>query len=648
MEANEAKGALSEKAPKRYSSWQNMGYLLKNIARTDKWYLTFMILMAPVQIVVIAFEAYIPKAVIGGIGQMATLQAYLWSIFYPVLALLAAKCLSVILDSQLVKGGANQRALYMSEAYTKSMDMDYQFLASDQGQAMVDKGLTLLDQGDMTLIVKFGQRCSGLWAGLGGMIFFAGLVVKIHPWLLVFIIVSGILQYYYGKHVANFKEKMVGETRGLRAKMRYMRFRAGNYEYAKDMRMYKMADWFSDVDKELEDEWSLYRREEKKRDYGGFVLTAFMIFLRDGLTYFYLVAMFLAGSIEVADFVFLLGITRGISGWLMDIIAEVTAIHKDMAPLNDMREFFEYKDALNRDEGVPVPCRHDIQFKDVWFKYPGSEDQAIKGMNFHIKDGEKLAIVGVNGAGKSTIVGLIVGFLHPDKGEILIGGTNAEKMNIYDRYALFSAVFQDVHVFPDTVGNIVMGNDYEALDFMQNTGLGAASDSRMVSAETDARRKRVEEALEKAGLMETVKALPHGIDTYLNKMSRQGAVDLSGGQNQRLMLARAIYRDAPITVLDEPTAALDPIAESEIYESYSQMVRGKTAVFISHRLASTRFCDRILFIEDGQIAEEGSHEELMGLGGKYKEMFDIQAYYYQDNLGDESGVAASAAGGETA
>jgi ABC-type multidrug transport system fused ATPase/permease subunit len=114
------------------------------------------------------------------------------------------------------------------------------------------------------------------------------------------------------------------------------------------------------------------------------------------------------------------------------------------------------------------------------------------------------------------------------------------------------------------------------------------------------------------------------------------------------MLARAIYRDAPITVLDEPTAALDPIAESEIYESYSQMVRGKTAVFISHRLASTRFCDRILFIEDGQIAEEGSHEELMGLGGKYKEMFDIQAYYYQDNLDDESGVAASAAGGETA
>lgn len=648
MEENEARGALAEQAPKRYSSWQNMGYLLKNIARTDKWYLTFMILMVPVQIVVIALEAYIPKVVIGGIGQMATLQAYLWSIFYPVLALLAAKCVFVILYSQLVKGGANQRALYMSDAYTKSMDMDYQFLASDQGQAMVDKGLTLLDQGDMTLIVKFGQRCSRLWAGLGGIIFFAGLVMKIHPWLLVFIIVSGILQYYYGKYVADFKEKTVAETRGLRAKMRYMRFRAGNYEYAKDVRMYKMADWFSDVDKELEDEWSSYRREEKRRDYGGFVLTALMIFLRDGLTYFYLAAMFLAGGIDVADFVFLLGITRGISGWLMDIIAEVTAIHKDMAPLNDMREFFEYKDALNRDEGVPVPCRHDIQFKDVWFKYPGSDDQAIEGMNFHIKEGEKLAIVGVNGAGKSTIVGLIIGFFHPDKGEILIGGTNAARMNIYDRYALFSAVFQDVHVFPDTVGNIVMGNDYEALDFMQNTGLGAASDYKIVSAEADTRRKRVEEALEKAGLAETVKALPHGIDTYLNKMSRQGAVDLSGGQNQRLMLARAIYRDAPITVLDEPTAALDPIAESEIYESYSQMVRDKTAVFISHRLASTRFCDRILFIEDGQIAEEGSHEELMRLGGKYKEMFDIQAYYYQDNLGDENGIVASIEGGETA
>lgn len=634
--------------PKRYSSWRNMSYLLRNIARTDKRYLALMILMVPVRISTIALEAYIPKAVIGGISLKQAVQGYLWSIFYPVAGVLVVRCLLVILDYRLVRGGANQRGLYMGHAHTKSMDMDYQFLASDQGQTLATRGQTLLDQGDATIIVQFGQRCSALWAGLGGIVFFAGLVMNIHPWLLVLIIISGALQYCYGGYVAGFRETTLAKTQGLRTKMRYMRSRKGRYEYAKDLRMYKMADWFSDIDKNLEKEWDSYRRQEKKKDYGGFILTAFMIFFRDGLTYFYLAAMFLAGTIQVADFVFLLGITRGISGWLMDIIAEVTAIQRDMAPLNDMREFLEYEDTLNRNQGAPLPSRYDIEFRDVWFRYPGSQDWVIKGLSLHIGQGEKLAIVGVNGAGKSTIVGLMVGFFHPDKGETLIGKTNAEEMNIYDRYSLFSAVFQNVHIFPDTVANIVMGSDYDRLDFMQCTGMKSGLDHNISAEEADARRKKVEDALEKAGLTETVKALPHGIDTYLNKMSRQGAVDLSGGQNQRLVLARAIYRDAPIAVLDEPTAALDPIAESEVYESYSEMVQGKTAVFISHRLASTRFCDRIVFLEDGQITEQGSHEQLMKLGGKYKEMFDIQAYYYQDNPGGDNRAATSAEGGERA
>ncbi|HOV66517.1 MAG TPA: ABC transporter ATP-binding protein, partial [Bacillota bacterium] len=193
---------------------------------------------------------------------------------------------------------------------------------------------------------------------------------------------------------------------------------------------------------------------------------------------------------------------------------------------------------------------------------------------------------------------------------------------------------------------MVMGSDYTELDLMDVGRSG--SDSEKVQTPDEAyRRRKVEEALEKAGLIETIRALPYGMDTYLGKMSREGAVDLSGGQNQRLVLARAIYRDAPIAILDEPTAALDPIAESEIYERYNQLVKGKTAIFISHRLASTRFCDRIFFIEDGQIIEEGSHEELMRYGGKYKEMFDIQAYYYQDHLEGDKLSVLSKDGGES-
>lgn len=628
------------------SLWQNMFYLLKNIYRTDKLYLAFIVLIVPVQIGIIALEAYVPKAVIGGIDVAESLRVYLLSIVYPVLLYLAAKCLYVILDYKLVKGGANQRALYMTYGFNKSIDMDYQDFSSEKGQTLVSRGLALADEGDSTLLVTFGQRCSAFLAGIVGIVFFAGLVAQIHPSLLVCICVSGVIQYYYGERLAEFKEKTVKETRGLRTKMRYVRRTKGDYEYAKDIRLYRMADLFRDTERKLEGEWEYYRRKERIRDYAEFALTALLIFFRDGLTYFYLTSMFLSGSIQTADFVFLLGITRGISGWLMDLISQITAIHGDMAPLNDMREYLEYQDSLKRDEGLPVPTRYDIEFKDVWFKYPGSDNWVIKGMSFHIKEGEKVAIVGVNGAGKSTIVGLIIGLLHPCKGEILIGGVNAEEMNINERYALFSAVFQDVHIFPDTVANMVMGSDYTELDLMDVGSSG--SDSEKVQTPDEAyRRRKVEEAMEKAGLIETIRALPYGMDTYLGKMSREGAVDLSGGQNQRLVLARAIYRDAPIAILDEPTAALDPIAESEIYERYNQLVKGKTAIFISHRLASTRFCDRIFFIEDGQIIEEGSHEELMRYGGKYKEMFDIQAYYYQDHLEGDKLSVLSKDGGES-
>jgi ATP-binding cassette subfamily B protein len=225
--------------------------------------------------------------------------------------------------------------------------------------------------------------------------------------------------------------------------------------------------------------------------------------------------------------------------------------------------------------------------------------------------GEKLAVVGLNGAGKTTLIKLICGFLDPTEGRVLLDGKDIRGYNRRDYYTMFSAVFQTFSLLAGTIAtNVAQDN-------------------------LDIDMDRVKECTKKAGLHDKIESLKDGYETYLNRQVFEEAILLSGGETQRLMLARALYKDAPFIVLDEPTAALDPIAESEIYQKYNEMTSGKSSIYISHRLASTRFCDRIILIADGGISEEGTHTELMKRGGKYAELYEVQSKYYKEG-GTES------------
>ncbi len=224
----------------------------------------------------------------------------------------------------------------------------------------------------------------------------------------------------------------------------------------------------------------------------------------------------------------------------------------------------------------------------------------------------------MNGAGKTTLVKLLCGLYQPDQGQILVGGKNISEYNIMEYYSMISAVFQEIKAVAFTV-----------FEFVASADLGRA----------DAREAAVA-AMEKAGIYDKVKSLPNGMDTHLMKGVYDDGVDFSGGEMQRLVLARAIYKDGKILVLDEPTAALDPIAENNLYLKYQELTRGKTSVYISHRFASTRFCDRIILLADGVVKESGSHEKLMEADGEYAHMFGVQSQYYRET-GEE--IAASAA-----
>lgn len=336
--------------------------------------------------------------------------------------------------------------------------------------------------------------------------------------------------------------------------------------------------------------------------------------IRNGFAYGYLIYSCLQGDISVAGFLVYFGAITGFSGFITEIVNTYSNLKLANADASCLRRFLELPEI--REEGdVPEALYRqpaEIEFQDVSFSY--GEQKIYEHFNLKIHPGEKIALLGVNGTGKTTLVKLLCGLYEPDEGRILINGVDISTLPRKALYSLFSVVFQEATVFPYPMGSNL---------------------SMKRPEETD--ENKVWEALEKAGLGELFREKGICSDSYMTRIAFEDGVELSGGQKQRFLLARALYQDGNILILDEPTAALDPIAESEIYQEYVNISRGRTSLFIFHRLASTKFSDRILFLENGKVAEEGTHRELMKLNGSYAHMFRIQSRYY-----NESGDSAKA------
>lgn len=260
---------------------------------------------------------------------------------------------------------------------------------------------------------------------------------------------------------------------------------------------------------------------------------------------------------------------------------------------------------------APIPTEAvSISLKDVCYRFEENGKNVVDHISLEVAAGERIAVVGMNGAGKTTLTKLISGLFTPVEGEIRIDGVSQERFDKREYYRIFSSIFQDIHFLPLSIGTNITLKQKEEWDV-----------------------PRLQECVEKAGLAEKIASLEKGLDTPLIKNVNEDACELSGGQKQKLLLARALYKNAPVLILDEPTAALDPIAENELYLQYRDLTAGKTSFFISHRFASTRFCDRILLLEAGRICEMGTHEELMKLGGRYAQMYEVQSRYFREERG---------------
>lgn len=438
--------------------------------------------------------------------------------------------------------------------------------------------------------------------------FFAVVLTHVHPLVFGVTMALSILDFMVSSYVYKYNYRHREELSHLDRQMWYLTGRQRYLPVAKDIRLFGLAGWL----RRLTDKAFLARQAYSKREHTFYLIGTFsstlLEFLRSGVTCYILLKMCVEGGMSAAEFMLYFSAVNSFNGQFSGVLNNLLELKNMCLDLSSLMECLYYQEPFRFEGGRSIPREetYEIRLENVSFSYPQSDKKIIDGINLTVKKGEKVAVVGLNGAGKTTLVKLMTGLLDPDEGHVLLNGINIREFNRREYYGLFSAVFQHFNIMDITVAETV------------------------AQSATDIDPERVKDCIEKAGLTKMVSELPAGLDTHLGRSVYLDGVMLSGGQYQRLMLARALYKDGAVLMLDEPTAALDPLAERDMYHKYSEMTKGRTAVFISHRLASTRFCDRVLYLEAGKIAEEGTHEELIKKSGEYARLFEIQARYYRE------------------
>lgn len=378
-----------------------------------------------------------------------------------------------------------------------------------------------------------------------------------------------------------------------------------DFAYGKDLRLFGFEKRIIDnYNFEINRYVKITRLVQNKQFRLG-VLALLAAFISDVLTYGLLIVGVLRGM-SIADFSMYLSAVITLTTLLITFSKDVAFIYKEGLYVEDFYRFIDADLGTKGGDKEALQETLEIEFCNVTFRYPGTEKNIFKNLNFTIHKGEKLAIVGINGAGKSTLVKLMTGLFEPTEGEILINGIPQKEFDKQEYFKMFSVVFQDVNPIAFTIGENVS------------------------CAANDVKTDRIWECLERVGLKDKVSGFDKGIDQMMLKIIDENGTQFSGGESQKLMIARALYKDANMVILDEPTAALDALAEAEIYQDFDDLVAGKTAVYISHRLSSTKFCDKIALFDGNGLAEYGNHDELMALKGEYYHMFSVQGKYYRE------------------
>lgn len=539
-------------------------------------------------------------------------------------------CLSLLVFT-IINAAANIMGTYVQVQRTYTRLAGY--TADFAHKTLVTDYQNIEPQKKQKILGKAAQSLSSNWKGVEhlmiqttefailtfGIITYGSAVLLLDWKILVVTLAMFVFDVALRTHAIKYSDSKREESSEIWRKKYYIMQKSLNVSAGKDIRIYQLGNWFHKLLCEVVIARGKLEKKLQLRWYLPTVSGTFFNFGRDFIAYSILIKRVLDGQMDIATFTLYLGIISGFTNWIYSLSERFNNIRKASHEFNDLHDFMNLPDKQRKALAVPEALEGarnkapEITFKNVSFAYPDVEKNTIQNLDFTIKAGEKIALVGNNGAGKTTIVKLLCGLYDQTQGEILIDGKTIDDLGLDKYQDKISVLFQDTNPMAFTIEENITGLE-----------------------EGQGDQARLEDSLKKSGLWDKVQSLPQKEKTYITQTFSEEGILLSGGETQKLLLAKAIYKNGSFLILDEPTSALDPLAESKIYEEYNNLAAGKTAVFISHRLASTKFCDRIMFLENGSIVECGSHDELMAKGGKYKEMFDIQAQYYREEEKNEN------------
>lgn len=600
----------------KYSRKENIVYMTKKLWKWNKGIVACCILQVPLTVLLPLCGVYLPKVLVSEVERKTGVISMMCSIGMLTSAMIVLNMLQKVVDAKNTYYDEKMTHLFEEEVAFKAMDMDYHKL--DRKSTLVKVRTAMenvmggIEEGPQAILFVFAS----IVANVLGLFLYTGILSGLAPWIFALVFVTTGINYVVGVRVNAWIHEHQKNWLRLDNKLAYLTYNSSSLEAAKDIRLYQMQGWLSEKFTRMMKERIRWTVTMQLKYFMNGAMEAVSILLRDGIAYVYLIYLIVQNQISVSEFVLFFGIISGFSTWCSQIIKDFIRLNKIDLKISEYRDYVETKDVMRREGGTPIPEEkngYEIIFEHVAYCYEGEDKATISDLNFTIQPGEKIAMVGANGAGKTTIVKLMCGLYSPTKGRVIVGGCDIREYNIAEYYRLFSPVFQDIRFLPVSLEKNITLCDKAKID-----------------------DKKLETCIQLSGLKDKIERLPKGLDTLLDKELNEEAVELSGGEEQKLMLAKSLYKDAPIMILDEPTAALDPIAENDMYLKYHELTKDKTSIFISHRLASTRFCDRILLIEDGTIIEDGTHEELLTFGGKYREMFEVQAKYYKEAKGDRT------------
>lgn len=605
---------------KTYGFLNNFIYAL-NIERKSNLRLLAITLIKPIgDIVGTLLNSYAPKYVLSFIEDDLPFNTI---IMYTVIICLIMMILDVISTTCYNSFEFEYRK---TEGYVEKKRMDKLFHTDFKNMESPDfldyaqRAKTALNRGKGFHGVLYQSRN---FIAQGTLMILSAALIGIQNLLMmiIFIVISfGIVKissFFTKRDKIKFSDAMAPTWR----KMNYLESTTKNFDFAKDIRLFNMSNAFFNQLSGVNETYKELNRKHHNRMVLWEVSLGSVLIVQKILMYTWLVYNVVTGAYQISDFVLYVGLVSTFHA----SVGYVNWIYSDMRTnslmINDYRNFVDWKEdreTADEKDGHITEINLDkfeFRFENVSFKYPGHDNYVLKNVNLTIKNGAKLAVVGVNGAGKTTFIKLMMKLYEPSEGRILLNDVDIKEYNREEYFKLFSPVFQNVECF--------------AMPIYQNISFAEEDKTDM---------NKINEVLEQSGLSEKINSYEKGIHTNLLKIFDKEGIDLSGGEKQRLAMARALYKDGKVIILDEPTAALDALAEDRMYREFENLIHGKTAVFISHRLGSTRFCDKIAMFEDGTIVEEGTHEELMAKNGKYAYMFGIQSQYYDEKQKNSDNV----------